>query len=430
MIDDDPFARMAVRITAVVARIAAVVGGHMANNKQGCPPRLNSSRHSPSCRRGGAFSCGSRPRPAAHPACCAQRFRGVTEAEFKPKGQDPRLAKGGHVVLSIRKCCTIGVRHHICLSHRAQQPVASSLVCFSTSTFDGVSGLFQPGRRIHPLGRTSEHDLRARWDNGARAHGRGADLPVHVLGAVCGVTPDGSIVDVPSASQRRLLGLLAVHAPRQLRGVACRRARRLNRSAQDDGVAPSDDHRAGHAAHDEHRLPLEGDVDAMEFCSAVANASRAVDKLGALEMALTLSTGPALEEFHGTTPSADRLDDADDTYLEGMALQSETVDGGLNQLVASFRGAPMVLGEALCARAHHRLSVRHPAARRSAVYLTWGSSISGGGCTPACRSTRSTTSDITSLKMSRDPIMAGLAGPLMPCRTRGEGLLSQRPLSD
>jgi hypothetical protein len=40
---------------------------------------------------------------------------------------------------------------------------------------------------------------------------------VRVLGAVCGVAPDGSPVDVPSASQRRLLGLLAVHAPRPLR---------------------------------------------------------------------------------------------------------------------------------------------------------------------------------------------------------------------
>ena len=40
---------------------------------------------------------------------------------------------------------------------------------------------------------------------------------VRVLGTVCGVTPDGSIIEVPSASQRRLLGLLAVHAPRRLR---------------------------------------------------------------------------------------------------------------------------------------------------------------------------------------------------------------------
>ena len=39
---------------------------------------------------------------------------------------------------------------------------------------------------------------------------------VHVLGAVYGVTPEGLIVNVPSASQRRLLGLLALHAPRAI----------------------------------------------------------------------------------------------------------------------------------------------------------------------------------------------------------------------
>jgi hypothetical protein len=40
---------------------------------------------------------------------------------------------------------------------------------------------------------------------------------VHVLGAVYGATPEGVNVDVPSASQRRLLGLPAIQAPRQLR---------------------------------------------------------------------------------------------------------------------------------------------------------------------------------------------------------------------
>ncbi len=44
---------------------------------------------------------------------------------------------------------------------------------------------------------------------------------------------------------------------------------------------------------------LVGDVDATRFCSAVANADRATDKLGALEEALALWTGPVLEEFLG-----------------------------------------------------------------------------------------------------------------------------------
>ncbi len=40
---------------------------------------------------------------------------------------------------------------------------------------------------------------------------------VRVLGGVSAVRSDGSTVDVPSASQRRLLALLALHAPRRLR---------------------------------------------------------------------------------------------------------------------------------------------------------------------------------------------------------------------
>jgi len=49
-----------------------------------------------------------------------------------------------------------------------------------------------------------------------------APAAVRVLGTVCGVAPDGSLVDVPSARQRRLLGLLAVHAPRPSRAETAR----------------------------------------------------------------------------------------------------------------------------------------------------------------------------------------------------------------
>ncbi len=123
---------------------------------------------------------------------------------------------------------------------------------------------------------------------------------VRVLGAVCGVTPDGSIIDVPSASQRRLLGLLAVHAPRQLRaewladvlGVTTGALRTtVSRLRTTIGPAMLRTTSTGYS--------LEGDVDATQFCSAVANADKAADKLGALEQALTLWTGPVLEEFQG-----------------------------------------------------------------------------------------------------------------------------------
>jgi hypothetical protein len=40
---------------------------------------------------------------------------------------------------------------------------------------------------------------------------------VRVLGGVHAVAGDGSLVDLPSASQRRLLAILALHSPRRLR---------------------------------------------------------------------------------------------------------------------------------------------------------------------------------------------------------------------
>jgi DNA-binding SARP family transcriptional activator len=123
---------------------------------------------------------------------------------------------------------------------------------------------------------------------------------VHVLGTVHGVTRDGSIVDVPSASQRRLLGLLAIHAPRQLRaewladvlGVTAGALRTtVSRLRTTVGPATLRTTSTGYA--------LEGDVDATQFCQAVAYADKTTDKLGALEQALTLWTGPVLEEFQG-----------------------------------------------------------------------------------------------------------------------------------
>ena len=123
---------------------------------------------------------------------------------------------------------------------------------------------------------------------------------VRVLGAVCGVTPDGSIIDIPSASQRRLLGLLAVHAPKQMRaewladllGVTAG-ALRTTVSRLRSVIGPDALRRTSTG------YSLDVDVDAAQFCSAVANADKAGDKMGALERALDLWTGPVLEEFQG-----------------------------------------------------------------------------------------------------------------------------------
>jgi DNA-binding SARP family transcriptional activator len=149
--------------------------------------------------------------------------------------------------------------------------------------------------------RTSEEeDCQARWDNACVSFQDAPPASVRVLGAVCGVARDGSIIEVPSASQRRLLGLLAVHAPRQLRaewladvlGVTSGALRTtISRLRAAIGPATLRTASTGYS--------LEGDVDAIGFCSAVGNADKTADKLGALEQALTLWTGPALEEFQG-----------------------------------------------------------------------------------------------------------------------------------
>ena len=163
------------------------------------------------------------------------------------------------------------------------------------------------------------------------SHRDAAPASVQVLGAVCGVAPDGAIVDVPSASQRRLLGLLAVHAPRQLRtewladvlGVTSGALRTtVSRLRTTIGPATLRTTSTGYA--------LVGDVDASGFCAAVANAGSAADRLGALERALALWTGPVLEEFQG------------EEWARGEAarlteIHAASVDDYVDQLIAAHR---------------------------------------------------------------------------------------------
>ena len=94
------------------------------------------------------------------------------------------------------------------------------------------------------------------------------------------------------------------------------------------------------------------------------------------------------------------------SYLEGMALRSDWVEG--SAIVASFRDEPTVLGEVLCVQAHHRLSyvIRPPEA--SAVYLTWLLRRRLGGCICRLQIDESDPSDIAELEDVWLPIMAAL----------------------
>jgi DNA-binding SARP family transcriptional activator len=159
---------------------------------------------------------------------------------------------------------------------------------------------------------------------------------VHVLGAVYGVTPEGANVEVPSASQRRLLGLLALHAPRQLRtewlaevlGVTAGALRTtVSRLRATIGPATLRTTSTGYS--------LEGDVDASLFCQAVADADKTADKLGALERALALWTGPVLEEFQG------------EEWARGESarlteIHAASVDNYIDQLISSHRATDAI----------------------------------------------------------------------------------------
>ena len=123
---------------------------------------------------------------------------------------------------------------------------------------------------------------------------------VRLLGGVHAVASDGSRIDLPSTSQRRLLAILALHSPRRLRSEwladvldispgALRTS--VSRVRATVGSAMLETASTGYA--------LVGDVDAARFCRAVADAADADDRVRALQHALELWTGPALEEFVG-----------------------------------------------------------------------------------------------------------------------------------
>src|SRR5947209_7305471 len=120
---------------------------------------------------------------------------------------------------------------------------------------------------------------------------------VRVLGPVQVVMASGSVVDLPSTSQRRLLGVLALHARRSLRvewlaetvGVSPGALRttmsRLRKLLGEEGVATT---ATGYR--------LDVDVDADLFLSEI--------EAGALGAALSRWNGAALDEFAAETWAA------------------------------------------------------------------------------------------------------------------------------
>jgi DNA-binding SARP family transcriptional activator len=159
---------------------------------------------------------------------------------------------------------------------------------------------------------------------------------VRVLGDVCAVTTDGSVIDLPSPSQRRLLGLLALHAPRRLRsemladvlgvspGALRTTVSRLRSAVGLDVLLTSS---TGYA--------LECNVDASQFCRAIAAASGSEDRILALQQALKLWTGPALDEFVGEEWAAGEI-------ARLTEIHAGAVDDYAEELIAEQRAADSV----------------------------------------------------------------------------------------
>ncbi len=159
---------------------------------------------------------------------------------------------------------------------------------------------------------------------------------VRILGGVHAVAADGSLVDLPSASQRRLLAILALHAPRRLRSEwladtleispgALRTS--VSRVRATLGAAMLETASTGYA--------LVGEVDATRFCDAVAAAAGAGDRVRALQLALGLWNGAPLDEFCG-----ERWADGDSARL--TEIHAGTVDDLAEALVDARQAADAV----------------------------------------------------------------------------------------
>lgn len=161
---------------------------------------------------------------------------------------------------------------------------------------------------------------------------------MRVLGPVQLVTTFGLSLDLPSASQRRLVGLLATEAPRSLRaGWICdvlavspsalrTTVSRVRRAAGDGTIAGS-----------KGRYQLAVPVDAALFTSALSAVSSRDDRIEALEGTLAMWTGPPFDEFSAESwagPDVIRL-----TELHASAVEDHAIE-----LIAAHRWAEAVTG--------------------------------------------------------------------------------------
>ncbi len=164
---------------------------------------------------------------------------------------------------------------------------------------------------------------------------------VRILGPVQVVRSSGGIVEMRSASQRRLLAVLALHARAPVRAEWLADALDVSQGALRTTVSRLRrvlDGTALGTTGTGYRLDL--DVDSEVFCREIAGVSVGVDGVGALETALARWVGPALEEF-ATEPWA-----AAEVVRLTELRASATEDLAAAYLTASRRGDAVALLEA------------------------------------------------------------------------------------
>ena len=175
---------------------------------------------------------------------------------------------------------------------------------------------------------------------------------VRLLGGVHAVAVDGSAIDLPSVSQRRLLAIMALQSPRRLRSEWLAEIVGVSTGALRMSVSRLRSAIGGAVQTVTTGYAVVAAVDVLQFSEAVAAAADADDRLRALEHALTCWTGPLLEEFAGE-------EWADGEIARFTELHAGTVDDYAEALISARRSADAVAAlEAQIAQHPYRDSSR------------------------------------------------------------------------
>ena len=162
---------------------------------------------------------------------------------------------------------------------------------------------------------------------------------VRLLGPIALLTDTGTAIDVPSVSQRRLLGVLALNSGRTVRSELLADLLDLSPGALRKTVSRVRALVGAESLHTDpvgYRLDLE--VDAFRFARAVRESDNANDRVAALEAALNHWQGEALDEFRfelWAQGEATRLTELRNTAIENR-VDALIAQGDVSLAIASI----------------------------------------------------------------------------------------------